>query len=659
MLMSDTFGGNAKTLVFVNISQVHINLEETHSSQGYATRVGSITNEASRNIQSKEGLRLKKAITYWKEQVGKKVEGDDDPEQIQDTRPSKDKDDESRDSSTHCMSLSVYADLESTNSVGENATKTTFVGRDVYTLCLLNVVFCIEMNAESSRSHLFLSVVIESTNLQPQALVKRKLSFVDLGDSKRVNKSGSVGEQLKEAQSINKSFSALGDVISAFAIEEPHIPYRNHKPTMLMIDSLGGNAKTVMFVNISLAESNLEETYSSLGHETRVGSIRNTNLQTQALVKRNLSFVDLGDSERVNNPGLAGEQLKEAQSINKSLRALGDVISALATEEPHILYRNHKLTMLMSDSLGGNAKTVLFVNISPAESNLEETHSSLGYETRVGSKTNEASRNIQSKEVLKLKKAITYWKEQAGKKFERDDDLEEIQDTRPNKDKDYRVSCLKQDNNKFSFALKVYMLEMYQDTLKDLLLPKNVKRQKLDIKKDSKGMVVVENATFITVLNAQELESRVARGIDKRHVSGTQINAKSSRSHLILSFVIESTNLQTQAVVKGKLSFVDLAGSERLNKSVSVGEQLKETHLINKSLSALGDVISAFSTIELHIPYRNHKLTMLMSDTLGENAKTLMFVNISLAEINLEETHGSLGYATRVGSRTNEASRNI
>lgn len=71
--------------------------------------------------------------------------------------------------------------------------------------------------------------------------------------------------------------------------------------------------------------------------------------------------------------GSTGEQLKEAQAINKSLSALGDVISALASEQGHIPYRNHKLTMLMSDSLGGTAKTLMFVNVSPTDTNLDET----------------------------------------------------------------------------------------------------------------------------------------------------------------------------------------------------------------------------------------------------------------------------------------------
>ena len=92
-----------------------------------------------------------------------------------------------------------------------------------------------------------------------------------------------------------------------------------------------------------------------------------------------LSFVDLAGSERVKKSGSSGSQLKEAQSINKSLSALGDVISALSSGGQHIPYRNHKLTMLMSDSLGGNAKTLMFVNVSPVESSLDETHNSLMY----------------------------------------------------------------------------------------------------------------------------------------------------------------------------------------------------------------------------------------------------------------------------------------
>ncbi|PIA26323.1 hypothetical protein AQUCO_09500055v1 [Aquilegia coerulea] len=218
---------------------------------------------------------------------------------------------------------------------------------------------------------------------------------------------------------------------------------------------------------------------------------------------------------------------------------------------------------------------------------------------------------------------------------------------------------LKRDSNKYSFSLKAYMVELYQDTLVDLLLPKNAKRLKLDIKKDMKGMVSVENVTVVPISTFEELRNIISRGSEQRHTSGTQMNDESSRSHLILSVVIESTNLQTQSVARGKLSFVDLAGSERVKKSGSEGKMLKEAQSINKSLSALGDVISALSSDNQHIPYRNHKLTMLMSDSLGGNAKTLMFVNVSPAESNLDETHNSLTYASRVRSIVNDPSKNV
>ncbi|XP_029130432.1 kinesin-like protein KIN-14I [Cajanus cajan] len=218
---------------------------------------------------------------------------------------------------------------------------------------------------------------------------------------------------------------------------------------------------------------------------------------------------------------------------------------------------------------------------------------------------------------------------------------------------------LRRDNNKYSFSLKAYMVELYQDTLIDLLLPKNGKHSKLDIKKDSTGMVVVENVTVLSLSTIEELSSIIQRGSERRHISGTQMNDESSRSHLILSIVIESTNLQSQSVARGKLSFVDLAGSERVKKSGSTGSQLKEAQSINKSLSALGDVISSLSSGGQHTPYRNHKLTMLMSDSLGGNAKTLMFVNVSPAESNLDETHNSLMYASRVRSIVNDPSKNV
>ena len=185
--------------------------------------------------------------------------------------------------------------------------------------------------------------------------------------------------------------------------------------------------------------------------------------------------------------------------------------------------------------------------------------------------------------------------------------------------------------------------------MNDLLLPPDKMKAppKLDIKKDAEGLGDCAERDCRASGVEEDIQEVIDAGLSVRKVTSTKMNVESSRSHLIFSLIIETTDLQTQTVTKGKLSFVDLAGSERLKKSGATGDTMKEASH-NKSLSALGNVISALATEQAHIPYRDHKLTMLMSDSLGGNAKTLMFVNVSPTDGNLEETQNSLTYATRV-----------
>lgn len=142
-------------------------------------------------------------------------------------------------------------------------------------------------------------------------------------------------------------------------------------------------------------------------------------------------------------------------------------------------------------------------------------------------------------------------------------------------------------------------------------------------------------------------------GAEGRTVASTEMNTDSSRSHLLCSILITSTNCRTGSSLRGKLTLVDLAGSERIGKTGAVGDQLKEAQGINKSLSALGDVISALTSGIKHIPYRNHPLTMMMSDSLGGKSKTLMFVCASPADYNAPETTNALQFAARCKSVTN------
>lgn len=180
---------------------------------------------------------------------------------------------------------------------------------------------------------------------------------------------------------------------------------------------------------------------------------------------------------------------------------------------------------------------------------------------------------------------------------------------------------------------------------------------KLDIKLDEKKVVQIKNAVIKVVASPDELFYMFTQGNMERHVGATKMNAESSRSHSIFAIMIESYDSNTKKTNFGKLSLVDLAGSERADKTGASADRLKEAQSINKSLSALGDVISALSTGEKFIPYRNNKLTQLMQDSLGGNAKTLMFVNFSPADYNADETATSLAYATRVKKITNNAAK--
>jgi kinesin family protein C2/C3 len=168
-----------------------------------------------------------------------------------------------------------------------------------------------------------------------------------------------------------------------------------------------------------------------------------------------------------------------------------------------------------------------------------------------------------------------------------------------------------------------------------------------------------------TLNRVEEALKTFDSGLRSRKVHSTLMNDASSRSHLVFGVIVTTRNNNTGEVTRGKISFVDLAGSERLSKSNPGGrdpERLKESTAINQSLKTLGDVIqdlSSGNSNRAHIRYRESKLTRLMKDSLGGNAKTLMFVNISPAVDNSHESLYSLQFGTRAKMVQNEATKNV
>ncbi|KAI1886213.1 hypothetical protein AGOR_G00211680 [Albula goreensis] len=132
------------------------------------------------------------------------------------------------------------------------------------------ITFGTQMNQHSSRSHALLTITVLGTDLATGAKTTGKLNLVDLAGSERVWKSGAEGERLKEAQNINRSLLALGDVIQALRGRQTHIPFRNSRLTYLLQDSLGKGNKTAMVVQISSLERNVGETLCSLKFAQRV-----------------------------------------------------------------------------------------------------------------------------------------------------------------------------------------------------------------------------------------------------------------------------------------------------------------------------------------------------------------------------------------------------
>ncbi|EKX49442.1 hypothetical protein GUITHDRAFT_60557, partial [Guillardia theta CCMP2712] len=207
-------------------------------------------------------------------------------------------------------------------------------------------------------------------------------------------------------------------------------------------------------------------------------------------------------------------------------------------------------------------------------------------------------------------------------------------------------------------ALRCCLLEIYNEQVIDLLVAESRPLQIRERMDD--GVTFAEGACSPLVRSLSEALELLRGGIARRRVGATCANECSSRSHCILSLFLDVREEdKAKMVVKtSALHLVDLAGSERQNQSRSEGKRLKEANNINRSLSALGNVILSLGSGSRHIPYRDSKLTFLLRNSIGGNSKTFLIANVSNEPVNFGETISTLKFASSSSSSKLLARRN-
>ncbi|CAM0874137.1 unnamed protein product [Alopecurus aequalis] len=205
-----------------------------------------------------------------------------------------------------------------------------------------------------------------------------------------------------------------------------------------------------------------------------------------------------------------------------------------------------------------------------------------------------------------------------------------------------------QRKDTFCYEISVQMLEIYNEQVRDLL--HSGPNKKLEIRNSSHKGIAVPDANIVPVASTSDVVDLMNLGQKNRAVCSTAMNDRSSRSHSCLTVHVQGRDLTSGTVLRGCMHLVDLAGSERVDKSEVVGDRLKEAQHINKSLAALGDVIASLAQKNAHVPYRNSKLTQLLQDSLGGQAKTLMFIHIAPEPDAVGESISTLKFAERVAT---------
>ena len=226
-----------------------------------------------------------------------------------------------------------------------------------------------------------------------------------------------------------------------------------------------------------------------------------------------------------------------------------------------------------------------------------------------------------------------------------------------------QVEEMKASSEIKNIQLRCSYVQIYNEQIQDLLCqdPSGSCASALNIREDPVQGTFVEGVEILDVSSAYDTYEAFCRGSKNRIVGMTAMNTESSRSHsvFILTCNVTKSDEHTIQTTSASLFLTDLAGSERQKATQTDGVRLKEATNINKSLSALGNVIKALTTHTSHIPYRDSKLTFLLKNALGGNSFCSLVACISPASKNLEETISTLQFAQRAKLVRNCAEINV
>ncbi|KAG9412590.1 hypothetical protein AC1031_015498 [Aphanomyces cochlioides] len=208
-----------------------------------------------------------------------------------------------------------------------------------------------------------------------------------------------------------------------------------------------------------------------------------------------------------------------------------------------------------------------------------------------------------------------------------------------------------QQSDQVSFDLSASFMEIYMEQINDLLHPAS---KNLKVRENTDKGVYVDDLLAVRAPTKDQMLKLVERGNTNRVVGSTRMNNDSSRSHTVLMIQMVQQDVVAGSEKRATMYIVDLAGSEMVNKTLATGKTLNEAKAINKSLSALSNVIKALVDEKKHIPFRDSKLTRILQDSLGGHAKTCLIVTVSSSTYNVAETISTLRFGMRAKEIKND-----